>query len=416
MTSPPPLIDVEVWLTQPHTLTFLVVMLAIVAQLTLFQSSVKSVQDDIRLGASATALCFLFYCSLMLQDGQLQRPHPVVWRLVHGVTLLYLLLVVFLLAQSSDAHTDQVLGLLLEPRAGTAELPRQVNEHVPCAVTLVNMLDRVDIFFVAHFVGWFVKALILRDWGLMWTCSLMFEVLEVTFQNAIPNFKECWWDRWLYDVFGCNLLGMVAGMWFAHWLGAKEFNWTGGSGKRRTMKRVALHFTPRVFPRRFDWHAFSSWKRFGVAFLVVFGVMLGELNGFFLKSALRIPTDSYVNVWRVVLMVPAIYAAVMELYAYAEDRTPRIGQTAWLVIALGVLEFLLAVKNFKMRKAFREDQLRFEPHVILAWLATMGLALVVAFAKILQAPSFVVKVLARTAPAPLLMVLLVDSWENAGGG
>jgi hypothetical protein len=387
----------------PHTLSGLAIMLVVVSHLTLSRTrALCTIQDDIRVGLGSAALAFLFYCSLMLQDGQLMRPHPVVWRLVHGMTLLYLAAVVFLLAQSSEDNVNFTLRLF-EPRAGTAELPKLADEALTCSLTWPNIWGKVDVFFAAHFFGWFVKALILRDWGLMWTCSLMFEVLELTFQDAIPNFKECWWDRWIFDVFGCNLLGMVVGMRFAQWLGAREFDWSG-KRKLNRVKRVALHFTPRVFPRRFDWHAFSSWKRFGVAALVVFGVMLGELNGFFLKSALRIPTDSHLNALRVVLMVPAVYA---------ENLSPRIGQTAWLVIALGVLEFLLAAKNFKLRQAFRADQLQLAAPVRQAWTLTLVMAGVVALARTAKLHPLFVKVLARLTPMPLLYILLLDGLQTA---
>ena len=30
-------------------------------------------------------------------------------------------------------------------------------------------------------------------------------------QHLLPNFNECWWDRWLLDVLICNNLGIVAG-------------------------------------------------------------------------------------------------------------------------------------------------------------------------------------------------------------
>jgi hypothetical protein len=173
---------------QTHTLTGLGIMLAILAQQLAVLPASRTLRDDLRSGIFVSCACFLFYCSLMLQDGQLSRPHPVVWRLVHGLTLLYLVAVIFLLVQSNEDNTDLAIRLF-EPSAGTAELPRQLDDALACGVTWTNLLDRVDIFFLAHFFGWFLKALILRDWGLMWTCSLLFEVLEVTFQKAIPNFR-----------------------------------------------------------------------------------------------------------------------------------------------------------------------------------------------------------------------------------
>jgi hypothetical protein len=64
--------------------------------------------------------------------------------------------------------------------------------------------------------------------------SVLFEVLELTFQvrqaayaggarhadaratvlllqHLLPNFNECWWDRWLLDVLICNNFGIVTG-------------------------------------------------------------------------------------------------------------------------------------------------------------------------------------------------------------
>ena len=36
------------------------------------------------------------------------------------------------------------------------------------------------------------QALILRDYTLLWTLSIGFELMELTFQHMLPNFNECW--------------------------------------------------------------------------------------------------------------------------------------------------------------------------------------------------------------------------------
>ena len=56
------------------------------------------------------------------------------------------------------------------------------------------------------------KALIMRDYQLLWVLSIGFELMELTFQHMLPNFNECWWDSWILDVAVCNFLGMWAGM------------------------------------------------------------------------------------------------------------------------------------------------------------------------------------------------------------
>lgn len=371
--------------------------------------------SEVRAGLSAAAACFMFYCTIQLADGELTRPHPVVWRAVHGVTIMYLVTVVFLLALSPE-HTDMALALY-EPRAGTGPLPGEDQDYTAdCSLTLPNVWHKVnDRFFVAHLVGWFVKALILRDWGLMWICSLLFEVMEVSLEHVLPNFAECWWDRWFLDVFGCNFVGAVAGMRLAAWLGAKEYDWSGlkFNKPRSRPQRVAMQFVPKTFPKRYEWRTFSSWRRFGIAGLVVFGVMLGELNGFFLKSALRIPTDSYLNTARVVLMVPAVYASVVELQAFSTARTERVGATAWLVVSLGALEFALAVKQFRLRGSLATDPFSPSKVVSLSWLATLLLFVSFVLAWLVRLPRFVLSLVGRLVPLPFLALLAWDAAKTS---
>jgi hypothetical protein len=73
---------------------------------------------------------------------------------------------------------------------------------------------------------------------LLWTLSFSWEVVEVSFQTKLPNFKECWWDHYLLDVFGCNLLGMLIGMWVCRHYANAEFNWMGVRKLPTTRQKV----------------------------------------------------------------------------------------------------------------------------------------------------------------------------------
>lgn len=53
----------------------------------------------------------------------------------------------------------------------------------------------MDIFVVAHAVGWFGKALILRDYWFCWIISIAFELCEYSLEHQLNNFAECWWDH-----------------------------------------------------------------------------------------------------------------------------------------------------------------------------------------------------------------------------
>ena len=399
----------------PHTLTGLVAMIAILFRTSVWTNPRDTVSGDLRAGLATASAVFLFYCTLQLQDGEVTRPHPVVWRFVLGITIIHLLIIVFLLTLSTTESIDLAIQTIFEPKSGTATLPKfeAIGFSEDCSLTWPNVQSKIDIFFVAHLFGWFVKALILRDWGMMWTCSLLFEVLEVTLQKILPNFQECWWDRWIMDVFGCNLMGMIIGMRVANWLGARGYDWWGTSQSKT--KKILVRVLPRIFPRRFDWHTFASWRRFGISCLVIFSLLLGEVNGFLLKSSLRIPTESAINILRVLFLVPASYAAVVELYAYAEEKTDRVGRTAWLILSLCLLEFLLSMKNFILRESFSPDQLEFDSSVWIGWGGTVLMALLVALLKLTKLCSLnVIKIVGQLAALPFIYLLLDDAWTYGG--
>lgn len=148
-------------------------------------------------------------------DGLL-RPHPVVWRLVHGLGVAYLLGLTFLqfqpaaVSRSLLAEIDPTLGRPLPERTYGADCRILTPEHYH---KLKNVREVVlDEFFLAHTLGWWGKAVVLRDPLLLWLVSVMFEVLELSLRHLLPNFNECWWDSWLVDVALTNLVGMWAGL------------------------------------------------------------------------------------------------------------------------------------------------------------------------------------------------------------
>jgi hypothetical protein len=112
-----------------------------------------------------------------------------------------------------------------------------------------NIFDR---FFVAHFVGWVIKSMMLRcastplflcfrnclsqprfsfcfavvsDYTLCWAISISWEVIEVAFLHMLPNFAECWWDQWVLDVLFSNGLGIYVGHKICDYLEVRRYEW-----------------------------------------------------------------------------------------------------------------------------------------------------------------------------------------------
>ncbi len=197
-------------------------------------------------GAYASIAGFLVFSMIQFRDGPFIRPHPVFWRVVLGVNLLYELALVFLLfqdlnsARSMMTYLDPNLGRPLPEKsyAENCALTRQnvwvtVSSPRLCILSLTHRAqDAIDIFCLAHALGWFGKALILRDYWFCWVnfqfitdfnylvlperieiLSIAFELAEYSLQHQLPNFAEvslfhssvydatklgrsqCWWDH-----------------------------------------------------------------------------------------------------------------------------------------------------------------------------------------------------------------------------
>lgn len=86
-----------------------------------------------------------------------------------------------------------------------------------------------DVFTFGHFIGWFSKAIILRDFKVLVFASLAFEGLEFALRNIINNFRECWWDHLILDFSMFNFLGIAVGYQVLKYFNCERYNWCGFS-------------------------------------------------------------------------------------------------------------------------------------------------------------------------------------------
>lgn len=370
---------------QPRSFSGLVVLFFFVVYGSIWNEDAMKGGDEkvkrIRSGLLLAGSSFLLYCMMQLRDGHLLRPHPALWRIVHGTGLIYLLLLAYLLCQDWNGVVDFLK--LFDAKVGEDEAEKDYAKD--CRVWVegetggfINVMDQVyDVFMVAHFLGWTLKALILRDWGLMWVASVLFEVLETSFGHLYPNFNECWWDHLVLDIFGCNFIGMCLGMYLVERITTHQFNWTGRpSTSFGKMKRVALQFTPYSF-ETYRWHVFESWRRFAIGVSVLIILLLGEMNAFFIKSTFKIPIKSDLNYYRLSFWVLMTYMAVFEFNWYAQGKSRRVGVNSWLAGSLVTLETTLVVKHSN----FPPDKLWPAHYIMTGWQATFLLAALLGLVK-----------------------------------
>ena len=129
---------------------------------------------------------------IQFRDGPFVRPHPAFWRIVLGINALYEFALVFLLFQ--DLRTARDMMTYLDPNLGRPLPEKSYAED--CSFTPRNIWVRqiqheiflshlgdfisdarhlqnaLDIFCIAHALGWFGKALILRDYWFCWVRRL----------------------------------------------------------------------------------------------------------------------------------------------------------------------------------------------------------------------------------------------------
>jgi phosphatidylserine synthase 2 len=265
------------------------------------------------------------------------------WRAVLSVSVLYQVGLVFLLFQNKqDArylfkYVDPTLGVPLPERSYASN----------CELSMENIWAQFDIFVLAHSLGWFGKALILRDYWFCWILSVMFEVMEYSLAHQLPNFEECWWDHWVLDVLVCNWAGTYFGMKACEYFAVKHYSWRGISEIptiRGKVKRAVQQFTPADWTR-FEWGTTKNLKHYIAVVLMLFLFLQVELNCFYLKTLLWLPADHWLNIYRVVMLFFFALPATREAYQYLSDpSSKRVGPHAWLLIANVMTETIICFK------------------------------------------------------------------------
>lgn len=176
---------------KPQTLTLLFAALALMAYLAMTDDVPKTLEDNVKLGLGGAVSFLLLFSMLQFRDGPFIRPHPAFWRVVLGVDVIYQIVLVFLLFQHKD--DSRQLMKFIDPELGVPLVETTYGED--CSLTYDNVMGKMDIFVLAHALGWFGKAVIIRNNAVLWVLSIMFEVMEMSLEHQLPNFAECWWDH-----------------------------------------------------------------------------------------------------------------------------------------------------------------------------------------------------------------------------
>jgi phosphatidylserine synthase 2 len=354
---------------KPKTLSWLSVLLIVLNKLArsdflfnLASNFVPSVEteeemEDVQTKAACLgALCaFLCFASIHYPNTIMQRPHPIFWRVVLGlfsvyaVFMTYLFLLPLKVVQQHLKFFDPKLGKEL-PEVLYAEDCRLYTPENPDSPFAPLVMAVFDVHFVAHLLGWWVKMLICRDLWVAWICSVVFELLELTFRYWLPNFYECWWDSLLLDIFGCNLLGIVLGYQTLKYFGVKRQDWVAKKKPEGTCLPcdAPVRFFAKMMPaslQTYEWSGLQDVTHYMGVTVFCCMTLAVDCNNFFLKYLAWIPADHNIVAGRVILWGLVAIADSKEWYEYVTNpNMHRPGPFVWLGFYVCAIELSCVYK------------------------------------------------------------------------
>lgn len=346
---------------KPRTLTALALCVLSMFYFAFVRDADHNQHDNFWHGCLGAIALFLVICLLICPNGPFIRPHPAIWRLVFGISVVYAMFLAFLLFQS---YKD-VLTILqyFDPKLKSAKPDTEVYAE-DCSWSV--FLTRLDIFCVAHFLGFTVKAIMLRNASVLWLMSITWEFTEIAFSHLLANFKECWWDSLILDVLLCNGLGIHFGLYICKKLEMRTYYWESIKdlhGATKKFRRAVMQFTP-VSWTSVQWFDPKDVRmRFFALCTLVIAWQVAELNTFFLKHIFIIPTHHWLNVARIVLVSLVTMPTIRQYYLYVTDtRCKRLGTQTWVFVCITCLEATLCVRH--ARELFSMTEYK----VIFAWI------------------------------------------------
>lgn len=253
-------------------------------------------------------------------------------------SVIYAVSLVLLLLSKSEAEAHGVLSAI-DPSL-TSPVP-VVDLATGCGLSNLKVA-LFDVHVITHFFGWFVTTLAFRDVVFSWVCGLVWEIIEGSLEHNIPELRECWWDKAFMDLFGCNNLGIFFAWLVMRYFKIEEFNWA----KILTPDGSALHklgflyFVPGRDTLQQNYYGILKSGRTCMAFLYAnLVILLYQLNLFFLKTALWLPTLHWIVSCRCLLIACLLLSAIPAAY----KRYEVTGFPLLLNIVLA-LEGLLVVR------------------------------------------------------------------------
>merc|ERR1719206_585780 len=127
-----------------------------------------------QLGLRLNVFFFVAVGCLVFPAGPFVRPHPILWRFVFSLSVLYCCFLVFLIAQTPADARATLSRVFNDPTLGVPQEERSY--ALDCRLVPEVILGCCDRFIIAHFLGWVAKAAVVRDRTMLWLISCAWEL------------------------------------------------------------------------------------------------------------------------------------------------------------------------------------------------------------------------------------------------
>lgn len=355
---------------------FMVIVYLFVNYLDLFKHPTDSLVSNIRMASFALNLLIIYLGVIFLPEPSKVRPFPLFWRFFQAAAFAYAINVLLWLCFSKENLQfilqkvyDNELGKPLGEKS-YAEDCRIFTPENPTSY-FSNITSSVDMFVAAHFLGWMFKIWIFRNSTMAWVLSIAFEIMEWTMEVWLPNFKECWWDHFIFDLFGCNLIGMLIGKWTIEKFKMRKMNWfmeTTENWAELTWyeKSIALFTSREEYMKNEKWHWLAEPWTFNAIVWFWFMNLYLDLSYFYNKAMIEIPPPHWICSVRIWILGFFAILAANDYYDYIVSRKCNsMTVPIFLIHVIMILEGLLFLKN--MRSDLFDTPLHY--HMKLFWIA-----------------------------------------------
>jgi phosphatidylserine synthase 2 len=364
---------------KPRQVLFAAVLIGIVFLL----SEPNNIYDPIaaaRVAIGGCLIALVFYCMLQTKDGLMIRPHPIIWRAVHGMYLFYFVLLVFFIILPPKAGITFLHDLFPDIAGGSGAVFDQLSKKQPahllasdCEVNFNNIWRQVtSIWFLAHVGGYWAKMCLYRDWQMCLTYSVAFEIVELSLVWLVPEFEECWFDSIFLDVLGANMIGMLLGRATLRYLSCRDYDWEP-SNENLSFWKQAKNLASRCMP--FSWSTYNwpknekSWILTGVTWLCSIVI---EFNAFVILHGLVVRPSHWIQTARLFLIGAQAAQSVPEWYEYVRGGTQRIGHNCWLMFVTMILELILGLRYGKGGASYGDKTIPTD--ILIIWALYLGLS------------------------------------------